>query len=302
MTPEGSVKIDFVRDEAKRAIFEVPLSSQRYDWVKSFIFAHSEISKISDFGCGNGRIYHWLKSIPHVTEINFIDSDDVMLEMEMDYHMRPGFLDLLFGRQNSKLELTVRICHGDIAIPDNRLLADCFLMIELIEHMHMENLERAVRTVFGFYQPKYVIVSTPNCEFNHLLNRDKSDLNKFRHYDHKFEWNRLEFTHWANNICSQFPYTCAFDGVGHLPNSEPFGPCTQIAIFTLLDNHKSSQQDRDLACFDAMLDKLNIRQDVYNCEVDKKQNRIVILNEFRLKGKEGDEQDDNVMEYDWSEK
>lgn len=301
MTQKEILKIDFVRDEAKRAIFNVPLSSQRYDWVKSFISAHEDISKISDFGCGNGRIFHWLKSVPHLIEINFIDLDDIMLDMEMDYHMRPGFHDLLFGRKNSKLDLTVRICHGDVAIPDDRLSADCFLMIELIEHMELENLERAVRTVFGYYQPKYVIVSTPNREFNHLLNRDESDQHKFRHYDHRFEWNRFEFSQWADKICSQFPYSCNFDGVGHLPNSEPFGPCTQIAIFTLIDERKSSQEDRDLACFDAILDKLNVRQDVYNCEVDRKQNRITILNEFRVKGRVGDEQADDDMDFNWSD-
>jgi hypothetical protein len=46
--------------------------------------------------------------------------------------------------------------------------------------------------IFGYLQPKVVVVTTPNCEFNVLF----PDLKRFRHYDHKFEWTREEFQSW----------------------------------------------------------------------------------------------------------
>lgn len=303
-TPSGEINnlISKPNDLQQRSIFIIPLSTQRYDWVGKFLQNNKLITSVTDFGCGNGRIIHWLKAVPHITHINFVDIDDIMLEAVIDTHMRPGFLELLFGRQSSHEDLRIQVYHGDISIPDQRLSSDCFLMVEIIEHMHLENLERAVRTVFGHYQPSYVIVTTPNIEFNHLLNRSEDQRYTFRHHDHKFEWTRQEFVQWAHNICAKFPYDCLFDGVGHLENSGPFGPCTQIALFTLNpDKRISTEQERNLICLDAMLDKLNVREPVSEWRVDPKQNRIARINEFVIKGRKFEDEpaQEEPTQFDW---
>lgn len=216
---------------SNRRIFELPLSIQRYKWVQTYIDNHPDIKSATDFGCGNGRLMDWLKTIPHLELVNFVDVDQGLIETEMDYNFRPGLCESLFGRSSSTKPLFVRVYHADMAVPDDRLNADCFILVEVIEHMMPDEVERSMQTIFGHYQPKMVIVTTPNSEFNHLLRQEGEPVDKFRHYDHKFEWNRAEFAHWIQKVCSQYPYSFHLDGVGHLPNSEPFGPCTQIAVF-----------------------------------------------------------------------
>lgn len=285
----------------QRSVFDVPLSYQRYCWVERFLKERTDIKSVSDLGCGNGRMIHWIKSVPHINRVNFIDKDDVMLEYESDIHMRPNIHEMLFGRENSYEPLNIRIFHGDISIPDQRLSSDCFTMIELIEHMLPEDLDRSVRTVFGFYQPKYVVVTTPNFEFNHLLNREPNQTAKFRHHDHKFEWTRSQFVEWSNHIMQHYPYHAEFDGVGTLPSSEPYGPCTQIAAFSRSDNHIQNQLERDLSCFDALLDKLNVRERVLESQIDYKQKKISLLNEFTVKGRDPkDFKEEPIESFDWS--
>lgn len=285
----------------QRSIFKIPLSTQRYDWVKNFLLAQQEITTVTDFGCGNGRIVHWLKAVPHLTSINFVDIDDVLLDLESDYHIQPNFHEMLFGRQYSKESLAIRVYHGDISTPDERLLADCFLLVELIEHLHLDTFERATRTVFGYYQPRFVVVTTPNIEFNFLLNRTPEERTKFRHHDHKFEWTRAQFSQWSQEICKRFPYEVDFDGVGHLPDSDPYGPCTQIAIFRRDDHRKQDREDRDLSCFDAMLDKLNVKESVKEWQIDPKQNKVSLLNEFLIRGQTPDPNDNQTSDdFDWT--
>lgn len=224
-----------------RRIFEPPLSVQRYKWVQQCIEKEPDICSVTDFGCGNGRLMNWLKTIPQLERINFVDVDKIMLEDELDRNFRPTLYEMLFGRQNSEKSLELKVYLGDSTEPDDRFIADCFVMVEVIEHMLPADVELSVETIFGQYQPRLVIVTTPNCEFNHLLRSEGEAADKFRHFDHKFEWTRAEFLNWSNQICERFPYTHHMDGVGHLPGSEPFGPCTQIAVF----RHRADVQQKN---------------------------------------------------------
>ena len=61
-----------------------------------------------------------------------------------------------------------------------------------IEHLDPPVLARVPTAVFRDMQPKTVIVSTPNSEFNILF----PDFHGFRHPDHRFEWTRSQFRQW----------------------------------------------------------------------------------------------------------
>lgn len=268
-----------------RTIFSPPLSTQRYCWVQQFLESEKDINTVTDVGCGNGRMLNWLKTVPHLEAINCVDSDNILLEDQMDYHFRPNLTEMLFGRKNSLKKLDINIFHGDIAVPDDRLQADCFTLVEVIEHMLPEQVERTTRTVFGFYQPKYVVITTPNSEFNHLLRKDSKDLNPngFRHYDHKFEWTRSQFMQWTQQICSSYPYQVLFDGVGHLPGSDPYGPCTQIALFKRTTN-TSMRTEGDLLCFDLFLNKLSMDDGRPECLGDWRLRKVCLLTSFQVPG------------------
>lgn len=218
-----------------RRIFETPLSTQRYKWVEEYLIKHGgDIETVTDFGCGEGRMLNWLKTVPQLKSINFIDADYSVLDSDLNYRFSPLLTEILCGRKESVEALDIIVYHGNLLKTlDDRLAADCFLMIEVIEHLVEEDVEKVVDVIFDKYRPKMLIVTTPNREFNHLLRQKGESEEKFRHFDHKFEWNRKEFANWCQKICNQHPYSVSYDGVGHLDNSESFGPCTQIAIFRL---------------------------------------------------------------------
>lgn len=267
----------------RRTIFNPPLSTQRYCWVQRFIENEVTIKRVTDVGCGNGRMLNWLKTIGHLEVINCIDKDSAKLEYEMENYFKPNLTEMLFGRKNSDKKLDINVFQGDIAVPDDRLSSDCFSLVEMIEHISLEHVERIARAVFGYYHPKYVIITTPNSEFNKLLRQDGDSSSKFRHHDHKFEWTRQEFIQWAEGICSKFPYGVKFDGVGHLPGSESYGPCTQIALFTraAAPNPKC---ETDLNCLDLFIDKLSVEKGTPEFSGDRKLKRICLMTKFELPG------------------
>lgn len=62
-----------------------------------------------------------------------------------------------------------------------------------IEHLHSDVLDAIPNTVFDFIKPKLAVFTTPNVEFNILF---PNFTGEFRHFDHKFEWNRKQFQKW----------------------------------------------------------------------------------------------------------
>lgn len=286
------------------AIFDPPLSNQRYQWVQQFISNSKNIKTVTDFGSGNGRQLLWLKKIAHLEKINFVDVNHIMLEDVLEQYYRPGLWEMLFGRQNTKTSLDIKVYHGDLAVPDDRLAADCMMMVEVIEHLLPEDVDRATRTIFGYYKPSVAIFTTPNSDFNQLLRQPDESPTKFRHHDHKFEWNREQFYQWCQGVCQQFPsYSFMLDGVGHLPNSHPYGPCTQIAVFQKIYNQRSCERnlDNELICFDLLLDKLNVKESIPERRIDPQRKKISLISEYTVPGCVGDlPVDENKQDFCWS--
>lgn len=270
--------------QKSRQVFDVPLSSQRYTRVKEYIENEPGIKSVTDFGCGNGRFVLWLKQIISLNRIVCVDSDYSLLEYEMDNcYFKPGLCEALFGRGvGASGDLTIGIYHGDVVIPDNRLKSECIVMIETIEHMSLACVEQATRVIFGFYKPKMVIVTTPNSEFNHLLRDDDELITKFRHSDHKFEWNRDEFRQWANFIINNYPYSVQYDGVGSLPHSDPYGPCTQIAVFRCELPEYLESLEPEFESFDLLLNKLSVKDNLQDHGMERRKNEVSKIVEYTI--------------------
>lgn len=97
--------------------------------------------------------------------------------------------------------------------------------------------------VLSYFCPKVLIVSTPNYEYNIILQRSnpsnqeedpdeasQSQACKFRNHDHKFEWTREQFNQWASDLARKHNYSVEFSGVGGSADVEP-GFASQIAVF-----------------------------------------------------------------------
>ncbi|XP_068910965.1 uncharacterized protein [Tenebrio molitor] len=234
------------RDLENDIKFDPPVYKQRYERATD-VLTHEkwkdQINKLVDFGCAEFGFFVFLKNTIQTKEITFVDVDEQLLR-DCIYRVYPLNADYLVNRPNP---LTVKVFAGSVANPDPVLVdTDAIVALELIEHLYPDVLEAFPYNIFSYVQPKLVIVTTPNVEFNVLFEK----LKTFRHADHKFEWTREQFQSWATNITSRFPrYVVKFDGIGLGPTGlESVGCCSQLAVFIRKDIICDNYTNQVLPC------------------------------------------------------
>ena len=84
------------------------------------------------------------------------------------------------------------------------------------------------RILFEFARPTHVVLTTPNSEYNAVF--EALPAGQLRHSDHRFEWTRVQFEDWANNVAARFGYTVHFRPISEDP---ALGASTQMAIFSV---------------------------------------------------------------------
>lgn len=210
--------------------FHPPVYLQRYDQVYNILVDprwNDCLHKLVDFGCAEFGLFVYIKRLISLKEILFVDVDEWTL-VEHKYRLYPLTAEFL-NKRSSPLKVVVYA--GSVTDPDNCLQnTDVVTAIELIEHLYPETLIAFPYNIFGCIAPKIAIITTPNADFNELFSLDP---NRFRHYDHKFEWTRRQFEDWVNNIVSRYPnYNVTFYGIGDGPEgTEHLGKCSQMAVF-----------------------------------------------------------------------
>jgi hypothetical protein len=78
------------------------------------------------------------------------------------------------------------------------------------------------------------VLTTPNREYNVTWENVGAEM--LRHPDHRFEWTRAEFQHWAEGLAARFGYAVRFLPVG--PVDEAVGAPTQMAVFRRTDGDR----------------------------------------------------------------
>jgi len=212
---------------------------------------------ILDLGCGEGRLFQAMKFMPEFKRLIGIDID--IDEISKSFGRVGPITYHMFNDDPPEEPLEVTIYCGDLTIPYPSLLkerCDAITMVEVIEHLPADVLERLPFVLFGFYRPEVIVISTPNQEYNQCIKG--FDLNTFRHDDHKFEWTRREFQKWCETQMERFGgYGVTYQTVGRLHSSaeEDFfditkhGRCTQIAVFKRKAG-ANGPFSKDLECFD----------------------------------------------------
>lgn len=111
---------------------------------------------------------------------------------------------------------------------------DCAVLLETIEHMEPGRLSVLERALFVSMRPDTVVITTPNAELNDFLDVPPG---RFRHPDHRFEWDRERFAHWAEGVArrNDFQVDCS-TLAGHHPRH---GGATQMAVFHRLQPEES---------------------------------------------------------------
>jgi 3' terminal RNA ribose 2'-O-methyltransferase Hen1 len=198
----------------------VSLQERRMETVTNLV-SSLRVKTIVDLGCGEGQLLWRLLRLSPLERVVGMDVSVRSLERASDRLK----LDSMLPRQRARIELL----HGSLLYRDERLSGfDAAAVIEVVEHLDPPRLSAFERVLFEAARPTYVIVTTPNREYN--VKFEGLEPGAFRHSDHRFEWTREEFQTWCRRQCERFGY-----GVEYLPVGDDdalTGPPTQLALFS----------------------------------------------------------------------
>lgn len=196
------------------------LNDQRLDRVVE-VLKSAGVRSVVDLGCGEGKLLRRM--------LAFRNAFDRVVGVDPS----PRALDIAARRlEGPKVPLSyasrLTLLHGSATYRDPRLDdAEAFVLVEVIEHIDEVRLTALEASVFGGNQPKLVVVTTPNVEYN--VRFEGLAAGKFRHGDHRFEWTRAQFEAWGHRVAEQYGYVVAFEGIG--PHDEEVGSPTQMGVF-----------------------------------------------------------------------
>jgi hypothetical protein len=128
---------------------------------------------------------------------------------------------------------------------DKRLAGfDAAAVVEVVEHLDPPRLPAFERVLFEFANPRTVILTTPNREYN--VKWESIGASRLRHPDQRFEWTRQEFQEWATRVSQRFSYAVRLVAVGL--EDEKLGPPTQMAIFEAANNQSRKTTGQEKHC------------------------------------------------------
>jgi 3' terminal RNA ribose 2'-O-methyltransferase Hen1 len=198
----------------------ISLHEQRLGAVMA-VLKNSGAQSVLDLGCGEGRLLQMLlaeKSFSRITG------------MDVSYHALQRASDHLHLEKLPPLQRQrINLIQGALTYRDQRLSGyDAAAIVEVIEHLDPSRLAAFERVVFEFAQPRVVVCTTPNAEYN--VKFPTLPAGKLRHKDHRFEWTRSEFQAWADGVAERFGYTVRFLPIG--PEDPTLGAPSQMGIFS----------------------------------------------------------------------
>lgn len=197
----------------------ISLNQQRMNAVVAAL-KQSNARRVIDLGCGQGNLLKILLQDAFFEQITGVDVSYRSLEIAQER------LDRLRLTRNQWERL--QLIQSALTYQDKRFHGyDAATVIEVIEHLDLPRLGAFERVLFEFAQPKTVIVTTPNIEYN--VKFSNLPAGKLRHKDHRFEWTRSQFQTWANKITERFGYNVQFQSIGE--EDPEIGSPTQMAIF-----------------------------------------------------------------------
>ena len=213
-------EVEAAHDAEEAAVEErISLNDQRLAAVIAAIQACGA-RRVVDLGCGAGKLVQRILQDTTVDKVLGVDVSYRSLEVAS----RRLHLDTMAPRQRERVELM----QGALTYRDRRLAGfDAAAVVEVIEHLDPPRLDAFERVVFAHAQPRTVIVTTPNIEYNARF--ENMAAGSLRHRDHRFEWTRAELGKWSTGVADRHGYQVELFGVG--PEDPELGCPTQMAVF-----------------------------------------------------------------------
>jgi len=197
----------------------ITLNQQRHAAVIAVLKA-TGAKRVLDLGCGEGKLLRVLLEDKTFSQVVGMDVSYRALEVAQDR--------LHFDRMPIKQRERITLFQGALTYRDARLEGfDAATVIEVIEHLDPHRLSSFERVLFEAAKPRAVVMTTPNAEYN--VKFETLPAGKLRHKDHRFEWTRQQFQHWATGVAERFGYSVRFLPVG--PEDAVVGAPTQMGIF-----------------------------------------------------------------------
>jgi 3' terminal RNA ribose 2'-O-methyltransferase Hen1 len=207
------------REQALEA--KISLNDQRIAQVVDVV-RDASVKSIVDLGCGEGKLLRELMKLKSLDRIVGMDVSLRSLEFARDR--------LNLDQMAPALRNRIELLHGSLLYRDQRLQGfDMATVIEVIEHLDAARLRAFERVLFEQARPTVAVITTPNAEYN--VKFSTLPAGQFRHPDHRFEWTREQFHHWANTVAERFGYTTTFSAIGEV--DPQLGSPTQMAVFRI---------------------------------------------------------------------
>ena len=124
----------------------------------------SGAKRVLDLGCGEGKLIRMLLKEKQFSNISGMDvSYQELTRCKDRLHW-----DEMAPRQKDRINLF----QGALTYKDKRLEGfDAAAIVEVIEHLDENRLKSFERVVFEFAQPKTIVLTTPNGEYNVLFEK-----------------------------------------------------------------------------------------------------------------------------------
>ena len=170
-----------------------------------------------DLGCGDGDLLVELAGLPQVERLWGFDLDAAAIKTAR----------LRLETLNVTLPGDVRLDVRSLTDAPGQLAGfDCAVLLEVIEHLDPAELPAVEMALFASMRPGTIVLTTPNSEYNPLLGVREG---RFRHHDHRFEWDRSTFEAWGERVAAEHGYAVRFQPVpeGH----RRLGGPSQMAVF-----------------------------------------------------------------------
>jgi len=179
---------------------------------------------VIDIGCGEGNLLNLLVRERQFEKIAGTDVSVLALERAVK--------KLKLDEAGDSMKNRITLFQSSLTYKDTRFSGfDAACVIEVIEHLDISRLASFERVLFEYAKPRFVVLTTPNREYN--VKYENVGEDGLRHGDHRFEWNREEFHNWAARVAEKFGYTVRFSEIGEA--DETLGAATQMGVFTLCE-------------------------------------------------------------------
>lgn len=196
----------------------VSLHKQRHKAVIN-VLKENNVTTLLDLGCGEGKLLRILKEEKSLSKIAGCDTSIRSLEIAHD-RLKPD--------QQRRGQPEIELFQSALTYRDKRFSDyDAATLVEVIEHVDEPRLAALERVVFECANPRLVIVTTPNSEYNALF--ETLPAGEFRHSDHRFEWTRAEFREWSGKVAKSNGYEVSFQPIGD--EDKKHGAPSQMAVF-----------------------------------------------------------------------